>query len=151
MVNHQPEQVSEFLVDEEMQKQVKQNYKHEVHLLVLGNHWVASVVDMLGWGMEAVLDMVVERTQWAMGMDSVGMEVVVACHMLVESFVEAGRKVAGPGEGFESSQQVDHHMLEHTFVVAVDRRSSVQRMSLLMAEEHRTVGRVDMWRNSAGM
>lgn len=42
------EQVSESSADEETEEQVKQSYKHEVHLLVPNNHFVVPVIDSLG-------------------------------------------------------------------------------------------------------
>lgn len=42
------ERESEFVaVGEDMEKQEKQNYKYEVHLLVLNNHFVVPVIEIL--------------------------------------------------------------------------------------------------------
>lgn len=42
------EQESEFVaVGEDMEKQEKQNYKYEVHLLVPNNHFVVPVIEIL--------------------------------------------------------------------------------------------------------
>ena len=60
--------MSEFCVDVETEKQVKQNYKHEAHLLVLNNHFVVPVLDSPDLGMDSFLDMVEVRRHLVLDM-----------------------------------------------------------------------------------
>lgn len=68
LVLRHSEQVSEFFVDLETKKQVKQNDKHEVHLLVLQTHFVVPGLESLDSEMAERLGMVeVARTRSVLG------------------------------------------------------------------------------------
>ena len=96
------EQASEFSVGEEIERQVKQNYKHEVHLLVLNNHFVVPVIDSLDLGKAIALGTEVVTRRSVQEMVVAGTKVVVAAHRTAGVSGEAVRMV--PVEAVDSGQ-----------------------------------------------
>ena len=78
------EQVNEFFVDEGMEKQAKQSYKHEVHLLDPSNHFVVPVIDSLDWGKAAVRGKGEAKRRWTSGTEVAGRDAAAAVRMVAD-------------------------------------------------------------------
>lgn len=122
------EQESEFFaVGEGMEKQEKQNYKHEVHLLVPNNHFVVPVIEILYFGKVAVLDMV--EVKMHLERVVVEMEVEVAARMAADTLAEVEHTaVVVAVADSEQNQLVALHMSQvETRALAADYTSVEKR------------------------
>jgi len=103
------EQVSEFAADEEMEKQAKQSYKHEVHLLVPNDHFVVPARDSLGWEKAAALEMEEEeKTRLLLEIVVAGMEDAAAVSTTADMVEVADHKEVAEAEDFGHKQWEGH-------------------------------------------
>ena len=106
LVSYHSEQVSEFFVDVEMKKQVKQNDKHEVHLLVLQTHFVVPVLESLDLEMVERLEMVEAAKMHSVSRRVAGRKVEVAEHMAADTIEPAVHMRVAEVAGSARSQSV---------------------------------------------
>lgn len=125
-------------VGEDMEKQEKQNYKHEVHLLVLNNHFVVPVIDIPHLGTEAVLDKVEAKMHWVFRKAVEGMVVVAVGRTVADRAVEIGCK-ALLEEDFEDILQARCHMVRAGSRVPMADYKSEAKQKLSTGEERMVV------------
>lgn len=92
--------MNEFSVDEGMEKQAKQSYKHEVHLLGPSNHFVVPVIDSLDWGKAAVLGKGEARKRWILGTEVAGTDAAAAVRMVADMAEEVDHMEVAAAEDF---------------------------------------------------
>lgn len=93
------ERVSEFS-DEETEKQAKQSYKHEVHLLDPNNHFVVPVIDIPDWEKAAVPQGEEARRRCLLGTEVVGTDAAAAVRRVVGTVEGIDHMAVAAGEGF---------------------------------------------------
>lgn len=125
--------VTEFCSAEEIEKQVKQNYKHVAHLLDSNNYFAVPVIDSLGWETVADLEMVAVRMQLQpqpqLGIVIAGTMVAVVARMAAGRAAAADHKVAAGEEDSAQSQRAAQHILvAESPELAVDCTFVEQRM-----------------------
>lgn len=139
--------VTEFCSEEEIEKQVKQNYKHVAHLLDSNNHFVVPVIDSLGWETVADLEMVAVKMPLWSGTVIAGMMVAVVVRTAVGRAAAAGHKVAAEEEDSARSQRAgaaQHILAAESLAPAVDCTFVEPRMSSTKAEAQTVVDSWDM-------
>lgn len=104
-------QGSEFSAGEDMEKQAKQSYKHEAHLLDPHNHFVVPVSESLDWEKADVPRREGERMRLVLESEAVGMEAAVAVRRVADMIAAAGHKGFAVVAGFVRTLLEEHHSL----------------------------------------
>ena len=137
-------QGSEFSAVEDMEKQAKQSYKHEAHLLDPHNHFVVPVFESLDWGKAGVPRREGEKMRSVLESEAVEMEAAVAVRRVADTIAAVGHMEVAVVAGFVGTLLEEHHSLRvgsRGWVAGY--RCEVRRMWSMMEVAHMVAGSQD--------